>query len=322
MPRKHTDPLVFPEGEHTGIDVSKEELVLAFYPSRTIFKRRNDESGRAEVAIILKKAGTPKTVLEATGGYERPVANALYQAGIPVFVVNPRQTSRFSEGIAQPAKTDALDAVTLARFASHVVVPPYEPPSQESMDLTSLVIRRDDLVRMRAKEKLRLRMALSHRAASIQVMVADIDEKLDDIEDRIRNLISGSEVWSRRMQILRSVPGVGEKTAYILIALLPELGKYDNKAISRLAGLAPFTRQSGRYQGKSRIIGGRSVVRRALYMATLSAIRHNPATKAFYQHLKASGKHSKVALIACARKLLIVLNGLIKRNELWAPQGR
>ena len=317
MPRKRQDALDHPSEEYTGIDVSKAELVVGFFPSTTTFKMPNNEKGRTAIAEILNRVRTPLTIVESTGGYQKSIVDALYAAGIPVAVVNPRRTSKFAEGVNQPAKTDSLDAVTLARFGSHVSVPLYEPPSEDLVELQSLVIRRDVLVKMRTQETLRLKRTNCHGASSIREMLEFINEQIEEMEDRMSNSISGREEWVRRAQILRSVPGVGNVTTCVLIALMPELGKYDDKAIARLAGLAPITRQSGNKKGTSRIFGGRHPVRRALYMATISGTRHNPKTKSRYQRLVASGKPKKLALVACARNLLTILNTLVAKDELW-----
>ena len=322
MPLKDKDPLNLAMADHCGIDVSKNELVVGFYPSGVMFKKTNSDDGRADIADMLATLQPPLTIVESTGGYQKPIVEALYDVGIPVAVVNPRQTSQFSAGVNQPAKTDELDAVMLARFGSHVGVRLYEPPSQVLVELRSLIIRREDLVRMRTREKLRSQMANYHRASSIQKTLAFLGEEIEEIEGRISTTISSREEWIRRMEILRSVPGVGPVTACVLIALMPELGKCDEKAIARLAGLAPITRQSGAHQDKSRITDGRHPVRRALYLATISGTRHNPQTKSRYQRLVASRKPKKVALIACARKLLTILNVLVTKDELWDSSHR
>ena len=209
MPLKDKDPLNLAMADHCGIDVSKNELVVGFYPSGVMFKKTNSDDGRADIADMLATLQPPLTIVESTGGYQKPIVEALYDVGIPVAVVNPRQTSQFSAGVNQPAKTDELDAVMLARFGSHVGVRLYEPPSQVLVELRSLIIRREDLVRMRTREKLRSQMANYHRASSIQKTLAFLGEEIEEIEGRISTTISSREEWIRRMEILRSVPGVG-----------------------------------------------------------------------------------------------------------------
>jgi len=303
--------------ECAGIDVSKDELVTGFYPSEITFKMPNNDKGCAVVADILAIVEPPVTIVEWTGGYQQPIVDALYNAGVPVAVVNPRLTAKFAEGVNQPAKTDELDAVMLARFGSHVSVPLYHPPSDELVRLQSLVMRLEDLKGIRSRERNRLRRVKGDRAESVRKVLALLDQEIAEIKDRVSLAIAANEEWSRRKEILCSVPGVGHVTANALIALLPELGQYNKKAIARLAGLAPFTRESGKFKGSAKISGGRHPVRGALYMAALSATKCNPTIKRYYQRLVKSGKPKKVALIACARKLITVLNVLVAEGRFW-----
>ena len=322
MPKRFNDPAELQFGEFIGIDVSKDELMVGSYPGGATFKKPNNEKGRAEITEILATIKPPRVVLEASGGYERAILDALYAAEVPVARVNPRKTSQFGQGVGGPAKTDPLDSVNLARFASHVQVPLYVPTSPQLIDLQSLVMRRDDLVKMRTQDRLRSEKAVSHRASSIEIMVEFIQKEIERIEELIANSISTHDEWIGRVHILCSVPGVGLTTAHVLIAWMPELGAYERGSIAHLAGLAPITHQSGNHTKKSRITGGRPIVRRAMFMATLSAIRFNPTIKEKYEGFLKDGKPKKVALIACARTLLLILNALVRKNELWSESGR
>ena len=322
MPMKYKPAPALPSAEHAGIDVSKAELVTGFYPSAVTFKMPNDDAGCAELAEVLAEVDPPVVIVESTGGYQQLIADALYAAVVPVAVVNPRLTAKFAEGVNGPAKTDERDAVTLARFGSHVSVPLYRPASDELVQLQSLVTRREDLIQIRVREKNRSRRAKGYRAQSVHNLMTSLNREITEIDALVSVAIAADEGWSHRKEVLCSVPGVGDVTAHVLIAWMPELGAYNRNSIAHLAGLAPITRQSGNHTERGRITGGRSIVRRSMYLATLSAIRCNPTIKAKYARFLKDGKPKKVALIACARTLLLILNALVRKNELWSESGR
>ena len=307
--------------EHSGIDVSKGTLVIGFYPSGAVLKRSNDAEGRNEVVKILKESDTPLTVLEASGGYEFPVIDDLYDGGVKVALVNPFRTHHYMQGVGQSAKTDDLDAVGLARYGAEVDVRLYEPPSAELRVLKSLAMRRHDVTRILAKERTRLQRATSRRTSYIEETIAFLTGQKCQVDDEIQTLIDSSDEWSERAEILRSVPGVGPVNVAILVALLPELGKANRKQLAQLVGVAPSTYESGDRSQPGHIHGGRFVLRETLYMATLSAIKHNPVIAAYYAHYVngEDKKAGKVALIACERKLITILNTMVRHKKRWVP---
>ena len=292
-----------------GIDVSGGILDVAVLPGDQSFTVANDRSAFDDLVRRLKKARVTRTILEATGGLEGPVAGALEAAGLCPVVVNPRQVRDFARALNILAKTDRIDARVLARFGQQVNPEVRPLPDEQTRQLRELVTRRRQLVKMHAEEKNRLQRMVTARAqASIEAILTALEAQLRDTDGDIDRLIRSSPVWRDKEDLLRSIPGIGPATARMLVAYLPELGKVNRRQIAALAGVAPFNRDSGRVRGVRSIRGGRRHVRHALYMATIAAIRAHPVIRAFYQRLRAAGKKPKVAIIAAMRKYLIILN--------------
>jgi transposase len=311
---------------HVGIDVSKHALDVHALPSgRTTRVDVSSGDFAALVEWLRAVEGTVENiVVEATGGYEAPVAAALADAGLPVLVVNPAQVRGFARAAGILAKTDRIDAGVLALFGQRMR-PPLRPLADaQERELRETMARRRQLVAMRAMERTRLDQARGPAVArSIRRVIAALDEQLDSIDADLDRLMRESPVWREKEDLLRGVPGVGPVVARTLLASLPELGTLSRRQVASLAGLAPHARESGRWRGARRIAGGRTAVRCALYMATLSAARFNPAIAAVYARLLQAGKPRKVALVACARKLLTILNAMLRTKTPWrtSPVG-
>jgi transposase len=302
-----------------GIDVAKARLDVAVRPDGAAWAAPNDEAGIDEVVARLRALAPTLVVLEATGGLEVPLAAALATAGLPVAVVNPRQVRDFAKAIGQLAKSDALDAQVLARFAE-AIRPPVRPvPDAQAQTLSALLARRRQVLAMSVAEQQRLGTALPAVRPRIERHVAWLREELADVDAELARAVRDSPVWRERDELLRSVPGVGPVLATTLLADLPELGRLDRKAIAALVGVAPLACESGLLRGRRVVWGGRARVRAALYMGTLVAVRHNPVIRPFYERLLAAGKPTKVALTACMHKLLTVLNAILRRREPWNP---
>ena len=303
-----------------GIDVAKDRLDVHVRPSDETFSSANDEVGIRELVKRLERVAPTLIVLEATGGYEVPVAAALAGAGLPVAVVNPRQIRDFARATGQLAKTDRLDAAANARFAE-AVRPATRPLADAAAQaLSELVARRRQLLDMLQAERNRRGQARDGRlqrriGAHIEWLtkaIADVDRELD-------KTIRSSPVWREKDDLLRSVPGIGDVTASTLIADVPELGGLTRRQIAALIGVAPLSRDSGTFRGRRMIAGGRPTVRRVLYMAALVAVRYNPVIAAFYARLTAAGRPKKVALVAAMRKLLTILNAMSRDQRRWRP---
>jgi transposase len=304
---------------HAGIDVSKDRLDVFLAPEGEAFTVANDPEGIDSLLERLQAARPELVVLEATAGYERPVAAAIAasEAGIAVAVVNPRQARDFAKATGRLAKTDRIDAEVLARFASAVDPRPSVIPDQEARALQAILVRRRQLSGMLVAEKNRLLMAPEAVAGRIAAHVRWLEKELARTDRELDEAIGQSEAWSRNEVLLRSVPGVGPVLARTLLAELPELGILPHRRLSALVGVAPFNRDSGTLRGERAVWGGRANVRACLYMGALAATRSNPAIRAFYQRLLAAGKPKKVALVACMRKLLVVLNALMRDRASW-----
>ena len=314
-----------PDRPFAGIDVSKDRLDAHLRPtggSRSeAFAVANDEGGVDELVGRLLRRRPALVVLEATGGFERRAAAALAAAGLAVAVVNPRQARDFARATGRLAKTDALDAEILARFAEAVGPRPSVLPDEEAQVLQAILARRRQLVDMLGAETNRLRAATARPVAGrIRAHVGWLKEELGRTDGDLEAAIEGSPTWRENEALLRSVPGVGPVLARTLLAEMPELGKLDRKRVAALAGVAPLNRDSGQVRGKRSVWGGRARVRKVLYMAALVASRHNPVIREFYERLVAAGKPRKVAVVACMRKLLSILNSMLKQGAAWRPR--
>jgi|SRR6185436_15303294 len=305
-----------------GVDVSKANLDIHFSDSRMSLKIDNSEAAIVKSLIkVLRKRKRVLVVAEATGGYESTLARALQERQIAVAVVNPRQVRDFAKGIGRDVKTDPIDAEVLARFGEVVHPAPTAAKSEAEERLEALVTRRGQLVDLIGQEKNRLRQC---RDRDIQKLIGksleSLQNQLKEIDSLLKHCIENDEVNARKIEILDSAKGIGAVAVGTFVAELPELGKLNNKEIAKLVGVAPINDDSGRRTGKRLTFGGRSQVRRILYMATLVATRHNPRIKRLYQHLLAKGKLKKVAIVACMRKFLTILNTLIKDDVLWSNE--
>lgn len=301
-----------------GVDVSKDKLDVCVLPGGTSKQFQNDQQGFGELIRLLRPLGECLVVVEATGGYERPVMLALQDAGMSVALVNPRQVRRFAEGIGELAKTDALDAAVLAQFGRMVGPLPAEKTSEKQRKLEALVVRRRQLVEMAVAEKNRLGQATDKFIRkTLERNLKTLARDMRIIEDRIAKLLESDDSWKAKLELLMSTPGIGPTIAATLVAELPELGKLNRAEIASLVGVAPFAKDSGKSQGKRTPRWGRREVRSALYMGVLAARRWNPIIKDFAARLAAAGKSFKTIQIACARKLLVILNTMIKTNTSW-----
>jgi transposase len=301
-----------------GIDVAKDRLDVAVRPSGDVFAVERNGTGLADLCEKLVALNPAIVAIEATGGFEEIAAASLAGAGLPLVVVNPAQIRAFAKAIGQRAKTDPIDAAVIAHFAE-ATKPEIRPlPDEETRHLSELVARRRQIIEMIGAEKQReKRAALKRTRRSIARVLTALQKELENMDDDIGTAVRASPAWRETEDLLVSVPGIGTRISRTLIAEMPELGTLDRKEIAALAGLAPYTRQSGTWRGKSFIGGGRTRVRTALYMGALVASRWNPTLKAFYARLVAAGKPRMVALIAVARKLLTILNAIVRDKTPW-----
>jgi transposase len=301
-----------------GIDVSKDRLDVAVRPDGAAFAVARNGAGLDALVGRLKELSPHLVALEATGGFETIVAAALGAAGLPVVVVNPAQIRSFAKALGQRAKTDPIDAAVIAHFAEATRPQPRSLPDEATQLLADLIGRRRQIVEMMAAEGQRERRSADKRLKrSITRLRKVLEKELAELDGEIRDHVRGSPVWREKEDLLASVPGVGKVIARTLIAELPELGQLGRKQIAALAGIAPFTRQSGQCRGRSFIGGGRTVVRTALFMGALVGKAHNPVLRAFFERLVRAGKPKMVALIAVARKLLTILNAIIRDGRPW-----
>lgn len=304
---------------YAGLDVAKAHLDLAWCPEGPPQRFAHDEAGITALVTVLRTHAPALVVLEATGGYETQVASALALAAVPLAIVNPRQVRAFAKALGRLAKTDAIDAEVLALFAERVRPEPRPLPDAAQQALAALVTRRRQLVEMLTAERNRLPLAHGRIRHDVQAHIHWLEQRLKDSNEGLRLAIRESPLWRATDQLLRSVPGIGPTTAAVLVADLPELGQLSRHQVAALVGVAPFNRDSGPRRGPRTIAGGRASVRAPLYMATLVATRYNPVIRAFYHRLRAAGKPPKVALVAAMRKLLTILNAIIKTQRPWTP---
>jgi len=307
-----------------GIDVSKDTLDLAFVrgEEEMTCQVANSPTGWAELVAVCKKRCVDRIVLEATGAYERRAVAELLAAALPVVVINPRQARDFVKATGRLAKTDRLDALGLARFAE-AIRPPIRPmPDEKTAELQEKLARHRQLVHMHTAESNRLAQAYSKPVRrSIEAVVKIIEQQLEAIDQDIDQRIEECPAWQDKDRILQSVPGIGRHTTRTLLCSLPELGQCSRQQIAFLVGVAPLNRDSGKMRGMRSIYGGRGQVRQALYMATLAATRFNPLIREHYQHLLGLGKRKKVAIVACMRKLLCIVNAMLREHETWNPKA-
>ena len=306
------------ESIFVGIDVAKAQLDVAVRPAADRWEVSHDDAGIGQLVSQLKSLGPAMVLVEASGGLELPLVAALATGELPVVVVNPRQVRDFARATGKLAKTDALDAAVLAHFAE-AVRPPVRPlRDAETQVLNSLVARRHQVMTMLVSEKNRLSAAATVAVRPrIEAHIAWLERELEDLDEGLRRTLRQSPVWREKDDLLRTVPGVGEQLSLTLLAYLPELGTLDRRQIAALVGVAPFNRDSGTLRGKRTVWGGRARVRATLYMGALVASRFNPVIRDFYQRLLAAGKPKKLALTACMRKLLVILNSMLKHHSPW-----
>jgi transposase len=305
---------------NVGIDVSKSRLDVAVRPSLERFSVTNDEEGHKQLRKRLSKLNPARIVMEPTGGYEAPIVQVLAAAKLSVVVVNARQVRRFAQALGRLAKTDGIDADVLAHFGE-AIRPEIRPfPDKDRLALEALVNRRRQLVDMRAGEVKRKQTAPAAVRANIDEVIAFLDRQLADIDDNLQKTVQATPAWREADELLQSVPGVGPVLSSTLTALVPELGTLNRKQIAALVGVAPFNRDSGQSEGKRTTWGGRAPVRAVLYMAACAARRFNPVIASMYDRLVQNGKPPMVALVACMRKLLTILNAMARTKRAWAPQ--
>jgi len=303
-----------------GLDVSKQQLDVAIFPTGKSFSCSNSYAGHKKLVQRLRRLKPALIVLEASGGYESAAARALAQADLPVTVVNPRRVRDFAKATGELAKTDKIDAAVLALFADKLRPQVRPLPDEAAQQRRDLALRCQQLGKQLATERTRQHQASGGQADSIARHIAWLEEELQQLQAQWQASLQSDEQLSQQQRLLRTVPGVGPQLSAVLVTYLPELGGVSRQEIAALVGVAPFNRDSGQHQGKRCVWGGRAQVRCVLYMAVISAIRHNPVIRAFYQRLKNNGKPTKVALTACMRKLLCILNAMVRNQTQWQPQ--
>jgi len=304
-----------------GIDVSKHSLDVCVLPEGQQFTLDYSAESVRQLVRRLPAPGTCLVVLEATGGYQQRLVAELVEAGQLVTVVNPRQVRDFAKALGLLAKSDRIDAQVIARFGQQVRPRIVGKTSEKQAELQQLVTRRRQLVDLRTAERNREETVSSPTVrASLQHVLDLLTSEIEHLEQALQSLVESDDDWKHKLDLLQSVPGVGLITSASLLAELPELGQLNRQQIAALVGLAPFNRDSGQFRGQRHIAGGRASVRRLLYMAAVSARTHNPRLRAFAKRLAATGKAFKVVITACMRKLLVILNTLVKTNSHWTPQ--
>lgn len=302
---------------YIGIDVSKDSLDIAIHGVKNLMRVKNDQIGIQKVVRLATKRNAALVCFEASGGYEMPLYIALSEAGVPCAPLNPRQVRDFARSMGKLAKTDTIDARIIAHFAS--TIPGLKSrPVPDTQGLKEIMTRRNQLVEMITMETNRLRGINQDLRISIQAHIAWLKQQLDDLDRMLRTCIDQVSAYREKDDILQSTPGIGPMVSASLIAQLPELGNLNRREIAALVGVAPLNRDSGKSKGKRIVWGGRGRVRAALYMATLVATRYNPVICKFYERLLSAGKAKKVALTACMRKLLTILNAMLKHRTFWS----
>lgn len=305
------------EETYVGIDVSKDRLDVAVSPSKEKWQYSNDESGISQAVARLTKLSPVLIVMEPTGGLEAPIAAALADEELSIAIVNARQIRDYARAMGKLAKTDNLDALVMAEFASAIKPQARPLRDEESQELKATVSRRRQLLEMLIAEKNRLASAGNHIKPNILAHIEWLKKEIKDIDRDVRQQIEDSPMWRAKDNLLQSIPGVGDVLSATLLAELPELGMLNRKQIAALVGIAPLNRDSGTMKGKRSVWGGRAPVRAVLYMAALVSTRYNPVIRAFYQRLLERGKAKKVALVACMRRLLTIMNAILKHQRPW-----
>ena len=305
------------ESIYVGIDVSKDRIDVAVRPTGRSWSVSYNEVEVDGLVSELSGLAPEAVIAESTGGLELPLAAALAAASVPVAIINPRQARDFAKSTGQLAKTDRLDAQVLAHFGEAVRPPMRALPDSDTHALGNMLARRRQVMDILVAEKNRLTRATSQIRPRIQAHITWLEDELGGLDDELRDRVRKSPLWRVKDDLLRSVPGVGQQVSLTLLAYLPELGTLNRKQIAALVGVAPFNRDSGPRRGRRSVWGGRARVRSALYMGALVANRHNPVLREFYQRLLQAGKPKKVALTACMRKLLIILNSMMRTGERW-----
>ncbi|MBN8239969.1 IS110 family transposase [Marinobacter hydrocarbonoclasticus] len=305
---------------NVGVDVGKANLDIALHPSGQFYTIPNTEAHIRRFVRILKNYSIERIVVEASGRYEQALVQACDQAGLPIIIVNPISVRRNAQAIGVLAKTDRIDAQVIAQYAA-TLKPEFKPiPDKTSQKIKDLLVRRSQLLEMSTMEKNRLQILPKPLHRSIKSMLRMLQSQIETVTRQIEQEVAKVDQWRSKMEIMTSVPGVGKVLAYTFLSELPELGSLNRKEIAALVGVAPINRDSGKLNGKRRIRGGRHRVRTVMFMAMLSSIQCNPVFKRFYERLKAQGKIPKVALIACMRKMIVVLNTMIKNQESWRAE--
>ena len=306
-------------GVYVGVDVSRDRLDVSIGPESEVWQAGNDAAGIREVVERLGELQPERIVVEATGGLERAVAAGLADAELPVVVENPRQVRDFARATGRLAKTDTIDAGMLARYGEALQPAVRELPDAQMQELRGLVVRRRQVVKLLTAERNHLAQATPWARRQAKRLMGVLQRQLAAVDEELLRMIQARREWRAQYVVLRSVPGIGPVTASLLVAALPELGKLNRKQIAALVGVAPHNRDSGSYRGKRSVWGGRASVRTCLYMATLVATQRNSVIQRFYARLCAAGKPKKVALVACMRKLLTILNHMLHTNSTWQP---
>ena len=305
---------------NVGIDVGKFQLDVHIHETGQALSFPNDPSGIRQLVLLLELFPVERIVIEATGRQEHAFVQDALAHGLPVIVMQPIKIRRYAGAIGLLAKTDALDARLIAEFAAVTRPPLRQPVDENTRYIRDLLVRRRQLLQMSTMEKNRLHIMPPHLADDIQRLIAELQHQVKQIDRSLDQAVQVQAQWQQQFERLIAVPGLGPTTIYTLLADLPELGQLTAREIAALVGVAPFNRDSGKLRGRRRIKGGRASVRTTLYMAMLSAVRYNPPIRAFYERLLAQGKHKKVALTACMRKLIVMLNAMVRDNTEWRFQ--
>jgi transposase len=302
---------------NVGIDVGKSFLDAYIYERDLHIQEKNDPEGIRKLLGRLNRYQVERIVVEATGRYEREIVAAAFEKGLPIIVVNPLHVRRYGGAIGLLAKTDKMDAKLIAQYAAMIKPEVRALPSQQHRKIKDLLVRRRQLIEMATMEKNRHHIMPKYMRSDIQRHINHIQKQIEKLDKQLSAAIEVCEEWRDKREILESMPGVGNQVVYALLEDLPELGQINNKQVAALTGVAPYNRDSGSLRGKRRIRGGRHGVRTTLFMAVMCAVQHNPVIKTFYRRLVAAGKHKKVALTACIRKMVIMLNAMIRDGKMW-----